>query len=99
MAYEATHFLKNKKRGGECYVAVKTDMSKAYDRVKWKILRQMMMTMGFNRSWVDVLMCYVTTLSYRINVIEQATEKFIPTRGLCQGDTLLPFLFVICAKV
>jgi hypothetical protein len=26
MAYEATHFLKNKKRGGESYVVVKTDI-------------------------------------------------------------------------
>jgi hypothetical protein len=59
----------------------------------------MMITMGFDRSWVDVVMRCVTTVSYRIMVIGQATEKFMPTRDLCQGDTLLPFLFVICAKV
>lgn len=31
IAYELTHFLKNKKRGTESYAAVKLDMSKAYD--------------------------------------------------------------------
>ena len=33
MAFEVSHFLMNKRAGKEAYVAVKVDMSKAYDRV------------------------------------------------------------------
>jgi hypothetical protein len=33
LAYEATHFMKNRRKKGESYVAVKADMIKAYDRV------------------------------------------------------------------
>jgi hypothetical protein len=34
IAYELTHYLKNKKRGKIGYAAIKLDMSKAYDRME-----------------------------------------------------------------
>jgi hypothetical protein len=35
IAYEATYYLKHKKKGSLGYATIKLDMSKAYDRVEW----------------------------------------------------------------
>jgi exonuclease III len=46
IAYELSHYLMNKRGGKEGFAAVKADMSKAYDRVEWKFLEEMMKKMG-----------------------------------------------------
>lgn len=43
IAYEAHHYLKRKTQGQEGVVALKLDMSKAYDRVEWKCLEKIML--------------------------------------------------------
>jgi hypothetical protein len=47
LAYEITHLMHTKKGGHDGLVAIKLDMSKAYDRVEWDFLEQMMVRMGF----------------------------------------------------
>lgn len=68
IAYEMTHFLKNKRRGKEGFAAIKLDMSKAYDRVEWNFLRDIMQRLGFERRWIELVMNCVTTVKYCIRV-------------------------------
>ena len=65
-------------------------MSKAYDRVEWHFLREMMLRLGFHRRWVDLIMKCVTSVKYRIRVNGVLSEEFIPERGLRQGDPISP---------
>ncbi|KAM6583445.1 hypothetical protein CsatB_010447 [Cannabis sativa] len=42
IAYEIMHHLKRKRRGRDDYMALKLDVSKAYDKLEWGYLRAMM---------------------------------------------------------
>lgn len=44
-------------------VAIKVDMSKAYDRVRWDFLRAVMIRMGFPDRFVNLIMQCVRTVS------------------------------------
>ena len=82
VAYESFHAIKKKTNGSNGYCAVKLDMHKAYDRVKWGFLRNMMMRMGFQEEWVEMIMECVSSVSYKIRFNVTETDEFVPTRGL-----------------
>jgi hypothetical protein len=98
LAYELTHYMQNRRKGLDEYAALKLDMSKSYDRVKWDFLRQMMLKLGFHQNWVKVVMNIVSTVTYRVKVNGDLTDEIIPERGLRQGDPLSLYHFLICAE-
>lgn len=50
VASKVGHYLHNHRRGKQGFLALTLDMSKAYDRVQWSFLKQIMLSLGFDPS-------------------------------------------------
>ncbi|XP_028757228.1 uncharacterized protein LOC114716394 [Neltuma alba] len=52
IAHEAFQYLKNKKKGKKVEMAIKIDMNKAYDKLEWKFVEEVMRRLGFGERWI-----------------------------------------------
>lgn len=98
VAFELIHYMKRKTNGEVGDVALKLDISKAYDRVSWNYLRHRMKVMGFSRRWINWMMLCVSSVSYSILFQGSTIDPINPSRGLRQGDPLSPYLFLLCVE-
>lgn len=79
-------------------MAMKIDISKAYDHVDWTYLERILIKLGFLEKWIGWMMMCVRAVRYSIQVNEDIVGPTIPGRGLRQGAPLSPYLFILCTK-
>lgn len=82
--------LRNQGKRG---VLLKLDYEKAYDRVSWSFLFEMLETRNFDPGWINWIRQLVVGGSIGIMVNGEDSSYFKNGKGLRQGDPLSPFLF------
>ena len=82
VAYEMMHHISQKKSGRVGDLALKLDMSKAYDRVEWIWLEKIMQKLGFDNKCCALIMKCVTTVSYSVRINGKPKGHIVPSRGI-----------------
>lgn len=98
VAFETLHHLKNKRTGKTGSMALKLNMSEAYARVEWNCFESLMDRLGFERKWFDLINSCIWYVSFSVLINSEPHGLIQPQRGLKQGDSLLPYLFLLCAE-
>ena len=86
VTFEILHYLQRYNSGSHSYMAIKLDMSNAYDRVEWNFLEGIMWKMGFNEGWINLIMVCVSIVTYSVLVNGEPSGLIHPTKGIRQGD-------------
>ncbi|KAL0284392.1 UNVERIFIED_CONTAM: putative mitochondrial protein [Sesamum angustifolium] len=87
LAFETKHFLHTHSKGLKHFMNLKLDISKAYDHVEWSFLWTVLGKLGFPCNFVELVMLYVSSVSYSFILSGKQFGSISPQRGLRQGPS------------
>ena len=93
--HEVIYSLKVSKKAG---MIPKINLSKAFDKLSWTFIQNILEAFGFNQMWIKWVMNLISSNFYSILINIIPSHPFSPTRGIRQGEPLSPFLFVLMEK-
>ena len=92
------HIMSTKK-GRPGYMAIKIDLKKAYDRLKWHFIRDVLNLYNLPQDTVKLIMSYISSSSISVLFNDGKLDPFLLSKGIRQGDLLSPYLFILCMEV
>jgi hypothetical protein len=88
--HKILHELRVKKLPG---IILKLDFEKAYDKVSWSFMMEVLRKKNFPNKWIELMKQIVEGGSVGININGAPGNFFNTHKGLKQGDLLSPLLF------
>nr|GFC52534.1 RNA-directed DNA polymerase, eukaryota [Tanacetum cinerariifolium] len=89
---EIVHWCKNKKKQSMIF---KVDFEKAYDSVRWDFIDDILRRFGFGEKWCKWIQSCLYSSRGLVLVNGSHTKEFQFHKGLKQGDSLSPSLFIL----
>lgn len=97
IGHEMLHKCRNSK-GKQGFMVWKVDLCKAYDKISWCFIEEVLYEIQLPTALVKLIMSCVTSTSFQIVVNGDLSESFSAHRGIRQGDPLSPYIFVLCME-
>jgi len=94
---EAINLLHNKCFGGN--VAMKIDISKAFDTIDWKFLLKVLHAFGLSDKFCNFIEVILNSAYLSVSINGNQKGYFKCKRGVRQGDPLSPLLFCLAEDV
>lgn len=93
------NFVKKSKKGAKYSMILNLDLNKAYDRISWSFVTEVLIAIGLPNIWIHLIMECISSVTYSVIVNGEAVGQIKPKVGLRQGDPLSPYLFILCMEV
>lgn len=91
------HSMKCKK--GDCgWMAIKNNLEKAYDCIKWALVEETISYVDFLGNFIRMVMACISSTSISVLLNRKALESFKPSRGIRQRHMISPYIFMLCIQ-
>ena len=75
-------------KGRKGIFAWKIDLAKAYDKLQWSFIKNVIMEIGIIGSLLELIIWCVTSLNHKVILNVEMSEQFTSGCGIRQGDPL-----------